>query len=83
MTKEKYLNMMIGVLEVAKMLYADEKSGFIAINPYEGRAGVQLREKEFRLFFGDNYTVDLADPCRITKNYNGTEFFTLTDKPEF
>lgn len=82
MRKEKYLNMMIGILEIAKMLYADENSGFIAINPYEGRAGVQLREKEFRIFFGKNYVVDDQDRCRIKTQYNGVEFFTLTDVPE-
>lgn len=83
MTKEKYLNMMIGVLEIAKMLYADENSGFIGINPYAGRSGVQLREREFRIFFGNDYKVDLEDPCRISTNYNGTQFFTLTDSPEY
>lgn len=83
MTKERYLNMMIGMLEVAKMLYNDEESGFIALNPYASRAEVHLREREFRMFFGKNYTVDEDDPCRISTIYNGTRFFTLTDKPEF
>ena len=82
MTKEKYLNMMIGCLEIEKMLYDDDDSGFIATCPYPGRSGVQLREKEFRMFFGKNYTVDTWDRCEIKTIYNGVEFFTMTDIPE-
>ena len=74
--------MMIGCLEVEKMLYDDDDSGFIATSPYPGHSGVQLREKEFRMFFGKNYTVDTWDRCRIKTIYNGVEFFAMTDIPE-
>lgn len=82
MTKEKYLNMMIGMLEVEKLLYNEEESGFIACCPYPSHPYVHINEREFRMFFGSEYTVDPTDRCRLTAKYNGVEFVCITNRPE-
>lgn len=82
MTKERYLNMMIGMLEVEKMLYADEKSGFISCHPGPNHPYVHLREREFRMYFGKEYYVDDEDPCYLIAHYNGVEFICISDLPE-
>lgn len=82
MTKEKYLNMIIGVLEVEKLLYNEEETGFISCHPYPNHPYVHLREREFRMYFGQDYYVDAEDPYCLISHYNGVEFICISDLPE-
>lgn len=80
MINDKYTRIMEAVLTLEMMLYNNEDTGFIAVSPSLSHPYIHLTEEKFREMFGDQFTVDDKDPCRMVATLRGVEYIALSDR---